>query len=85
MENAKKSGFSGTLETARPPARRQAYFPESGGYTEVQVFDRTGLAVGESIEGPALIEETDSTTVVLPGDRATISPRGHLVIDIGGD
>ena len=36
------------------------------------------------IEGPALIEETDSTTVVLPGDRAAISSRGHLVIEIGG-
>ena len=69
----------------RPPARRRAYFPESGGYTEIQVLDRTGLRVGERVEGPALIEETDSTTLVLPGDRAAISPRGHLVIDIGGE
>jgi N-methylhydantoinase A/oxoprolinase/acetone carboxylase beta subunit len=40
--------------------------------------------VGETVEGPTLIEETDSTTVVLPGDSATISSRGHLVIDIRG-
>ena len=77
-------GFAGVAESARLPARRQAYFPESGGYTEVQVLDRTGLVVGETVEGPTLIEETDSTTVVLPGDSATISPRGHLVIDIRG-
>ena len=84
-EGAGQTGeFAGVAESARLPARRQAYFPESGGYTEVQVLDRTGLVVGETVEGPTLIEETDSTTVVLPGDRATISPRGHLVIDIRG-
>ena len=49
------------------------------------MLDRAGLAAGEAIDGPALIEETDSTTVVLPGDRAAISPRGHLVIEIGGN
>jgi len=84
-DDAGRTTYVGTAEAGRPPARRQVYFPESGGYTEVQVLDRTGLRIGEAIEGPALIEETDSTTVVLPGDRATISPRGHLVIDIGGN
>ena len=42
------------------------------------------MQIGAVVEGPALVEETDSTTVILPGDRAAISPRGHLVIDIGG-
>ena len=32
----------------------------------------------------ALIEEADSTTVVLPGDRASVSPRGHLILEIEG-
>ncbi len=84
-DRAESSGFEETDGAGRPPARRRAYFPESGGYTEIQVLDRTGLRVGERVEGPALIEETDSTTLVLPGDRAAISPRGHLVIDIGGE
>lgn len=79
------NGISVAGGSARPAARRRAYFPESGGYTETQVLDRAGLAAGETIDGPALIEETDSTTVVLPGDRAAISPRGHLVIEIGGN
>ena len=83
-EKGRDGKFLGQAETARSSSWRQAYFPENGGYTQVQVLDRTGLAIGETVEGPALIEETDSTTVVLPGDRATISPRGHLVIDIGG-
>ena len=82
--DAGTTGFSAATEAARPPAQRKAYFPEMGGYTDVPVLDRTGMPVGETIEGPALIEETDSTTVVLPGDRAAVSPRGHLVIEIGG-
>ena len=83
-DDAGKTTFLETADTGRPSARRQAYFPESSGYIDVQVLDRTGLRIGQTITGPALIEETDSTTVVLPGDRAAISPRGHLVIDIGG-
>ena len=83
-EDENGSGFMESGDSGRPPTQRQAYFPESGGFTDVQVRDRAGLKIGETVEGPALIEETDSTTVVLPGDRAKISPRGHLVIDIAG-
>ena len=59
-------------------------FPKAAVIPTSPVLDRTGMRVGETVEGPALIEETDSTTILLPGDRAAISPRGHLVIDIGG-
>jgi N-methylhydantoinase A len=79
------TGFEERPEGARAPARRQAYFPETDGFTDVEVLDRAGLRIGEKIEGPALIEEADSTTIILPGDRAAISPRGHLVINIGGN
>ena len=37
---------------------------------------------GGSITGPAIVEDPDSTTVILPGDVARISPTGHLIIDI---
>jgi N-methylhydantoinase A len=82
--DATTTGFAEATDESRPPARRNAYFPETDGYTQIPVLDRTGMRTGEAIDGPALIEEADSTTIVLPGDRAAISPRGHLVIDIGG-
>ncbi|HEX7126062.1 MAG TPA: hydantoinase/oxoprolinase family protein [Thermodesulfobacteriota bacterium] len=63
--------------------RRAAYFPEAGGYVEVDVFDRASMRAGESISGPAIIEEREATTVILPGDRGRIEPGGHLIIDIG--
>ena len=42
---------------------RRAYFPE-GGYRECAVFDRYALGEGDTIEGPALVEEREATVVV---------------------
>jgi N-methylhydantoinase A/oxoprolinase/acetone carboxylase beta subunit len=43
-------------------------------------YDRTLLRHGNEIEGPAVIEQFDSTTVVGPGQSALVDPVGHLVI-----
>jgi N-methylhydantoinase A/oxoprolinase/acetone carboxylase beta subunit len=43
------------------------------------------MAPGERIEGPAIIEERESTTVVPPGDVAFLSEHGHLVILIAAE
>src|SRR5262245_64031262 len=61
---------------------RMAWFPEAGGYVETRVLDRQALAALGEITGPAVIEDPDSTAVILPGDAARISQAGHLVIDI---
>jgi N-methylhydantoinase A len=66
----------------RPAKERAAYFPELGGKVSCQVVDRYAIKSGEVITGPALIEEREATTVVLPGDTASVSAAGHLVIEI---
>lgn len=74
-------------ETADEAARegsRLAWFPEAGGYVETRIINRAVLAHGQTITGPAIIEDPDSTIVVLPGDLARISDNGHLIIDIAG-
>lgn len=43
---------------------------------------RPSLAAGARIEGPAVIEEPNATTLIHPGDVATVSDAGHLVIDV---
>ena len=63
---------------------RKAYFPDAGGYVECAVIDRRALPVGETIEGPAIIEEAEATTLLLPRSTASVSPRGHLVITLEG-
>jgi N-methylhydantoinase A len=46
------------------------------------VHRRESLAAGESVEGPAVIEEYASTTVLFPGDRARVADTGELVVDV---
>ncbi|MEM3832043.1 MAG: hydantoinase/oxoprolinase family protein [Thermoprotei archaeon] len=48
---------------------------------EVPVYWRDDIPVGAVIEGPALIEEYDSTTVLLDGWRLTVGEFGELRIE----
>ena len=62
---------------------RKAYLPEAGGYTDCAVIHRGALPIGEIIEGPAIIEEAEATTLLLPRSKASVSQRGHLVMTLG--
>ncbi|MHB1809282.1 MAG: hydantoinase/oxoprolinase family protein [Solirubrobacteraceae bacterium] len=59
--------------------RRAAYFPESG-VVEVDVLRRERLGAGERFDGPCLIEDAHTTTVVLPGDAVRIGADGTIHI-----
>ncbi|MBI2358353.1 MAG: hypothetical protein HYV04_05530 [Deltaproteobacteria bacterium] len=61
---------------------RQAYMGERYGFVDASVYHRSELAPGVSVDGPAIIEEAASTTVVLPGDRVTVAPSGELILRI---
>jgi N-methylhydantoinase A len=45
----------------------------------VAVWERKGLAVGQTVTGPAIIEERETTTAIPPGWTATIDPVGCIV------
>jgi N-methylhydantoinase A len=64
------------------PHKRPVYFGESGGTAEAQVFDRASLKPGFAAEGPALIEEYGSTTLIWPGDRFAIGALGEIRIEV---
>ena len=53
---------------------------EGFGEQTTTVWERSELLAGNVIPGPAVIEEAASTTVVEPGDIATVNQFGHLVI-----
>ncbi len=46
----------------------------------VPIYDRDGLAAGSRFEGPAVIEQADTTTVVLSGWSAEVIAGGHLTL-----
>lgn len=62
---------------------RNVYFPELQGYVECPVYERTELGAGHVVQGPAIIEQYDTTTVVLPGTRARVDE--YLLIIIEND
>jgi len=66
----------------RAPHGRAVWFPEMGGYTDTRIIERQILGEGETIHGPAIVEDPDSTAVILPGDVGRLSGNGHLIIDI---
>jgi N-methylhydantoinase A len=53
------------------------------GWLDATVVHRSSLEPGETIEGPAVIEEAGSTTFVEPGMTLEHSARGALTIDTG--
>jgi len=61
---------------------RKAYFPERGGFTDCPVFDRYSLKAGDTVDGPAFIEENESTCVVGVGDHVVVDSNLNLIIEI---
>jgi N-methylhydantoinase A len=90
LVNFRVSGF-GLIEHARLPAleprpgvvparkaSRRVYF--DGAWVETAVYERSALAPACRVEGPAIIEEFGSTTVVFPGQFMEVDPHGILIV-----
>jgi N-methylhydantoinase A len=60
--------------------RRPLYDLTRGGFAEAWVYDRTRLGAHDRIIGPAIVEQYDSTTVVLAGQSLTVDDFGNLLI-----
>jgi N-methylhydantoinase A len=56
-----------------------------GRWYDTPVYDRERLPLDAAIEGPAILEQLDATTVIEPGDRATSDADGNIIIEIGKD
>jgi N-methylhydantoinase A len=74
-------GKGGADPSAAFRGKRPVYFASTG-TVETATYDRTLLAPGNRVEGPALIEEYASTTVVHPHDVLTVDAFGNLHIEI---
>jgi N-methylhydantoinase A len=66
---------------ASTPARksvRPVYF--DGAFRDTPVYDRAVLPAGFRLEGPAVVEEFGSTTVVFPAQQLDVDPHGILIV-----
>jgi N-methylhydantoinase A len=74
------AGRAGTLDEARREVRPVWYH---GTWHDTPVYAREKLPLDAMIEGPAILEQMDATTVLEPGDRARSDADGNIIIDIG--
>jgi N-methylhydantoinase A len=61
-------------------AQRRTYLPEAGGWIDVPLYDRGRLSAGLSVDGPAIVEQMDSTTLILPEQTAEVDRHGNLIV-----
>jgi len=64
---------------------RLAYAPRAGDFVPHAVYDRYRLFPGAAFDGPAIVEERESTVILGEDARARIDPQGFLWIDLPGD
>lgn len=60
-------------------ARREVSFGD-GGLVATPVYDRSLLIWGDVLEGPAVVESTDATILLVPGEQAVVDPFRNLCI-----
>jgi N-methylhydantoinase A len=81
LERIARGGRAASRSAQR--GKRDVYFAEAGKTVATAVYARDELRAGNRIDGPALVEEHASTTVVLPGDRLRVDGFGNLDVEIG--
>jgi N-methylhydantoinase A len=62
---------------------RPVYFPELREFRPTTVYDRYALLLGAAFDGPAIVEERESTLVVGPGGRFEVALSGNIIVSIG--
>ena len=75
--------FAGYGTGVPAPSGRRKMFDGAQGWLEAPVYERTALPVGFAIPGPAIIEQLDSTTLLVPGSHARVDERFNLICTSG--
>ena len=60
--------------------RRDVFFRD--GTIRSPVYDRHSLKSGHQIDGPAVLEQIDSTTIICPGQSGRVDINGNLIITL---
>ena len=74
-----RDGDPGALDEARK-GKREIYLPEQDGFAAVPVYDRYRLDPGVAFDGPAVVEERESTVIVGPDSRAEVDGSRNLIV-----
>jgi N-methylhydantoinase A len=72
---------AGRDASAAVVAQRDVWLPEEGAFVRCPVYARERLAAGNHIAGPAVVEQMDATSLVLPGMMARVDPYLNLIVE----
>ncbi len=75
------AGFS---EEGVPEEMRPVWF-DGDTPMNTPIYNRAKLAVGQKLEGPAVIEQLDATTILGPRDRCQVDAAGNIIVDLRHD
>jgi N-methylhydantoinase A len=64
--------------------KQTAYFSDPARPVDCAVYRREELGTGARLAGPALIQESATTTVLFEGDLCAVAATGELIVTVGG-
>jgi len=82
LEIRELSGF-GEKSAKAVVGERMLYDLDRGDFLTATVYDRAKLSAGNRVTGPAIVQQFDSTTVVLDGMEAHVDTRHNIIIETG--
>jgi len=65
-----------------PVATRRVFFESVSGVVDAPVYQRSDLRGGDRLDGPAIVEQMDATTVLPPGAIAEADRLGNLRVTV---
>ena len=75
---------AGQRSAASRKGARRILLDGAADFVRAEVFDRDGLAPGDLIRGPAIVEQADTTTLIEPGWQARVADNEVLMVTTGG-
>ena len=78
------TGVNAALKGTRRAYFANAHGPNEGGFVDCPIYDRYTLPVGATLEGPVIVEEAEATTIIRPGDSASVDSWLNLRIRVSG-
>ena len=84
VSKATMKAYPSAGEDARHAIResREVWLAESRAFVACPVYAREELKSGNRFMGPAIVEQMDATTVVLPGMTAQVDPYLNLILEV---
>ena len=62
--------------------RRHVWLRERAAFVSCPIYDREKLVAGNRVEGPAIVEQMDATTLIPPGSVAAVDRYLNLLLEL---